>query len=123
NLLVLGQLALSLMLLSTAGLFVRSSLRAARVEPGFALDRGVLVEIDPGLAGYDETRGKAATRAVLERFRAMPEVESASLAATVPFGMVSLGRRVQRGDAPIAGAAPRTGGAPANGKEAPRDRK
>jgi predicted permease len=95
NLPVLGQLALSLMLLSTAGLFVRSSLRAARLDPGFALDRGIVVEVDPGLAGYDEAEGRRLVRAVVERFREQPGVESASVAATVPFGMISLGRRVQ----------------------------
>ncbi|HXT50299.1 MAG TPA: ABC transporter permease [Thermoanaerobaculia bacterium] len=70
NLPVLGQLALSLMLLSTAGLFVRSSLRAARLEPGFALDRGLVVEVDPGLAGYDEAEGRPAAGAARRRCRA-----------------------------------------------------
>ena len=89
------------MLLSTAGLFVRSSLRAARLEPGFALDRGMVVEVDPGLAGYDPVEGRRLVGAVVERFRALPEVESASVAATVPFGMISLGRRVQPASAPV----------------------
>ncbi|HEV8239038.1 MAG TPA: ABC transporter permease [Thermoanaerobaculia bacterium] len=103
NLPVLAQLALSLMLLSTAGLFVRSSLRAARLQPGFALDHGVVVEIDPGLAGYDEHEGRRLVRAVVERFRAQPGVESASVAATVPFGMISLGRRVEPVGRPAGG--------------------
>ena len=38
NLLVMAQLSLSLMMLTAAGLFLRSAVRAARIEPGFSLD-------------------------------------------------------------------------------------
>jgi len=101
NLLVMSQIALSLMLLTAAGLFVRSSLAVAHVEPGFRIDHGVRVEVDPSLAGYDEARGRQIYRALLARLRSMPGVESASVAATVPFGMMSMGRAIQRtGDTP-----------------------
>jgi predicted permease len=100
NLLVMGQISLSLMLLSAAGLFIRSSVQAARVEPGFRVSGEMLAEVDTSLAGYDETRGRETYRTVVERLQAIPGVESVSLAATVPFGMISLGKTVQRsGDA------------------------
>ena len=95
NLLVMGQIALSLMLLSAAGLFIRSAVQAARVEPGFRISGEMLAEVDASLAGYDEARGREAYRAVVERLQAIPGVQSVSLAATVPFGMVSLGKTVQ----------------------------
>ncbi|HZF07457.1 MAG TPA: ABC transporter permease [Thermoanaerobaculia bacterium] len=101
NLLVIGQLSLSLALLAAAGLFVRSSLAALSLQPGFRMERGAVVEIDPGLAGYDPERSAQVTRAMVERLRALPGVESASLAATVPFGMTSLGRTVQRASDPV----------------------
>src|SRR6185295_6704851 len=104
NLLVIGQLSLSLMLLSTAGLFIRSAVKAARIDPGFRMDGGVIVEVDPGLAGYDEAHGSQLLGTLLGRLRAVPGVESASLAATVPFGMVSLGRTLQKASDPIADA-------------------
>jgi predicted permease len=112
NLLVMSQIALSLVLLSAAGLFIRSSVRAARVEPGFRVSGEMLAEVDGSLAGYDETRSRETYRALVDRLQAVPGVESVSLAATVPFGMVSLGKSVQRsGDAQsstagAAGAAP-----------------
>jgi predicted permease len=96
NLLVMGQVALSLMLLSAAGLFIRSSVRAARVEPGFRTSGEIVAEVDANLAGYNETRGREVYRAVVERLRATPGVDSVGLAATVPFGMVSLGKTVKR---------------------------
>ncbi|MDP8981381.1 MAG: ABC transporter permease [Acidobacteriota bacterium] len=96
NVLVMSQISLSLMLLTAAGLFIRSSLRAAQVDPGFSLDNGVLIELDPSLAGYDEARGRQVYQALLDRLRTVPGVQSASVAATAPFGMVSLGRPIQR---------------------------
>jgi len=98
NLLVMGQISLSLMLLTAAGLFIRSSVQAARVEPGFRVSGEMLAEVDASLAGYDETRGRETYRALVDRLRALPGVESVSLAATVPFGMISLGKTVQRSD-------------------------
>jgi predicted permease len=100
NLLVIGQLALSLMLLTVAGLFLRSSLRAAAVEPGFSTGDQLIVEVDPSLAGADPARGEAVMRDALGRLRGLPGVESASLAATVPFGMISLGRSGQKASDP-----------------------
>jgi predicted permease len=100
NLLVMGQISLSLLLLSAAGLFIRSSVQAARVEPGFRVSGEMLAEVDGSLAGYDETRSRDTYRAVVDRLQAIPGVESVSLAATVPFGIISLGKSVQRsGDA------------------------
>ncbi|MBM3791018.1 MAG: FtsX-like permease family protein, partial [Acidobacteria bacterium] len=106
NLPVMSQIALSLILLTAAGLFMRAAFKAARVDPGFALDNGVLVELDPGLLGYDETRGRELYRRLLERLRHVPGIEAAGLAATIPFGNVSSGRGVRPADeltAPAAG--------------------
>jgi putative ABC transport system permease protein len=51
NLLVMGQISLSLMLLSAAGLFIRSSIQAARLEPGFQTQGELIAEVDASLAG------------------------------------------------------------------------
>jgi predicted permease len=96
NYLVIVQLALSLVLLCTAGLFVRGALKAANVDPGFSMDNGIIVELDPSLAGFTETRGRELCRLLLERLGSLPGIEAASPATTVPFGMVSLGRSVQK---------------------------
>ncbi len=96
NLLVIGQIGLSLTLLTAAGLFIRSARATEGVEPGFRIENSTLIEVDPSLVGYDEAHGRQIFRAVLDRVRAVPGVESASMAATVPFGMVSLGKSIQR---------------------------
>ena len=86
NVLVIAQLSLSLMMLASAGLFVRSEFQAANVEPGFTLANEVLVEVAPSLAGYDETRVRRIYAALLPRLRSIPAVESVGLAHLVPFG-------------------------------------
>jgi len=104
QLLVVGQIALSLALLTAAGLFARG---ASRAEPGFSLDGSVLVSLDPSLAGFDEARGRELYRRVLERTRALPGVEAASLASVVPFGDFTEERRVRKvGDAASGGGQP-----------------
>jgi len=95
NMLVIAQVSLSLVLLTAAGLFIRSSAYVAGVNPGFRVENRVLAEFDASLAGYDEARGRQVYGALLDRMKSMPGVESAGLAATVPFGMVSLGKNVQ----------------------------
>jgi predicted permease len=86
NVLVVGQIALSLTLLCTGGLFARGALAAAAADPGFRYDRLLLVNVDPALAGYDAVRGQTLHRAILDRVRSMPGVDAATSTSTVPFG-------------------------------------
>ena len=81
NALVVGQIALSILLLASGGLFMMSVIRTAAADPGFRLDGGVIVEVDPGLAGYDEARGRQAHLALLDRLRAVPGVEAITIAS------------------------------------------
>lgn len=98
--LVVCQVALSLLLLTTGGLFLMSAISAATADPGFALDGGVLAEVDPGLAGYDETRGRQLQLALVDRLRAVPGVEAASIGSSFPFNGFGDSRLV----APASGA-------------------
>src|SRR4029077_1994456 len=56
NLLVTGRMARTFMLRAAAGLFVRSAVQAAASNPGFTFDRGVVIRVDPSLAGYAPAR-------------------------------------------------------------------
>ena len=96
NSLVVAQIALSLGLLTAAGLFVRGALKAGSVETGFRADSTILVEVDASLGGYDQTRSLQLFRAASDRLASLPGVQSASIAAIVPFGLQSIGRPVQR---------------------------
>lgn len=102
NLLVTAQLALSLALLTIACLFFRGAQNAARTNPGFALDDGLLIELDASLAGFDQDEGRARYLAALERLRNLPGVASASAASIVPFGLFFDARDVR----PLGGYSP-----------------
>ena len=93
---VVGQIALSLMLLSAGGLFARGALKAASANPGFSYDQQLLVATDPTLVQYDEARGRASYREVLARVRALPGVAAVGMAASVPFGDFHEGHSVER---------------------------
>jgi macrolide transport system ATP-binding/permease protein len=84
--LVVAQVALSLVLLVSAGLFVRTLQNAQAVDPGFSTRSGVLASIDLLPAGYDAPRGRAFLRDAVARVREIPGVEAASLASRVPLG-------------------------------------
>jgi predicted permease len=85
NALVIGQVALSVLLLASGGLFLMSALSAATADPGFRLDGGLLVEVDPGLAGYDEARGRQSHLALVDRLRTVPGVEAVTIGSSFPF--------------------------------------
>jgi predicted permease len=85
DILVAVQVGGSLTLLIVAGLFVRSLRGVQRADLGFDPGHVLNLTLDPNEIGYTEAQGRAFYRAVLERTRALPGVESASLAAVVPL--------------------------------------
>jgi predicted permease len=96
NPLVVVQIAFSLALLTAAALFIRGAMKAASPDTGLQADRTFLLEVDASLGGYDQKRGQDLYRNLGERLAALPGVEHASLSATIPFGMISLSKPVQR---------------------------
>ena len=85
NALVIGQVSLSVLLLAVGGLFLASAISAAAADPGFRLDRGLVVELDSSLSGYDETRAREANLALVDRMRAVPGVEAVTISSSLPF--------------------------------------
>ena len=83
--LVAGQLALSLVLLVAAGLFVRAMDRGARVDPGFDRDGVVTVPFEPESWGYDAAAANAFYAAVRERLASTPGVAGVSATSRLPL--------------------------------------
>ncbi len=100
NVLVVTQIALSLALLTAAGLFTKGAMKAGQADPGYRLDGQVLASVDTSLAGYDETQGRQVYRRLIERLRGIPGVRAASMASVVAFGDMTEGRTVQKGGTP-----------------------
>lgn len=85
NLLVVAQVALSLVLLIGTGLFLRSLSNAQEIDPGFDADRILDAQLNINLLRYTKTQGREFYRQIVERVEALPGVESASLARIVPL--------------------------------------
>jgi predicted permease len=81
------QVALSLVTLVCAGLFLRALGRAQDVEIGIAhADELMLASTNAYLAGYNDSTGPVMVEQLLQRIRAMPGVVSASASTNAPLG-------------------------------------
>jgi putative ABC transport system permease protein len=83
--LVIGQVALSLVLVAVAGLLLGSFRKLATLDPGFRRDGVLLVSIDPRSAGSGSPAANGHDpREMLDRLRALPGVRSASASLLTP---------------------------------------
>jgi predicted permease len=93
SMLVMSQVAFSVVALVGAGLFVRSLRNAIRFDPGFDSAHLGIVVFNVADHGYNEAQGREFQERVLERARAIPGVAAATLANDWPFH-VSLSRTI-----------------------------
>ena len=102
--LVVAQVAVSLVVLAAAGLFLASLRNATRIDPGFRADGLALVRVELGIQGYDSTRGMAFYDQAERRLAALPGVEAVSMAEILPLGLSGQRRGIE-----VEGYAPRQG--------------
>jgi predicted permease len=86
DLLIAGQVGVSLVLLVCAGLFFRTTQNAAQLDMGFDRNNRLIVGMDTEILHYDEARSREFYRQLLERIRALPGVISATASAYLPVG-------------------------------------
>jgi len=85
NVLLVGQIAFSFLLLVTATLFLRSIGRAYEIDPGFQTAHLAIFLTYPGQAGYGKPQTKAFYRDARERVAGIRDVESVSWASNLPL--------------------------------------
>jgi predicted permease len=85
--LVAVQIAVTMILLVTAGLLSRSLLAAERTAIGFRQEGLAIVSTELDLIGYSDERGLQFYDRALERVRAIPGVTAAGLAERTPFSI------------------------------------
>src|SRR5262245_27020097 len=103
NLLVIAQLAISVVVLVCAGLFVKGLYKAQTGDPGFQPENLLSAQLDPGLVGYDAARAKVFFTDLVRQMETLPGVRTASLASAMPFGGTGIrvvNGIVREGDAP-----------------------
>ena len=89
--LIVAQIAMSLLLLSSAGLFVRALGKGRAVDPGFSVDNVLVATVDVESAGYDDTRARAFFRALRDRLAAIPVMKNVGAGRLLPLSMSNSG--------------------------------
>ncbi|MEP6918895.1 MAG: ABC transporter permease, partial [Acidobacteriota bacterium] len=79
RLMVIVQVALSMLLLAGAGLFARSLYNLKSIDPGFRVENLIAFSVDPALSGYEGDRLHALYRRMQEELSAVPGVRSVSM--------------------------------------------
>jgi predicted permease len=104
SVLVVAQIAISLVVLIAAGLVVRTLQQLQTMNPGFDPQNAMTMSFDLSLQGYDEARGQQFYRQITERVRALPGVKAAAVSSYIPLslnynsrGIYVEGEPIQRG--------------------------
>jgi predicted permease len=104
NVLVAAQFALAVVLLISAGLFVKGLRRAQTLDPGFETERMVIFDTDLTIYGYSMQRSKQFVDDFLKRVGELPGVESISVSRFPPLsrsqsmsGMTPIGEDLTSG--------------------------
>ncbi len=98
HLLVMVQIALSLTLLFSSGLFFRGALKAGGLNPGFDRHGVISAEMDFTLGQMSDETAQRTMFAALHRVRELPGVRAAALTTMLPFGNITNARRIMRMD-------------------------
>ena len=101
GLLVIAQVALSLVILVAAGLLLRTLQKAQSVQPGFNAEHVLMARVDAGRQGYSEAQGRQLYRQLIDRIQAVPGVREASIAHVIPLKDPTWRTRVQSASLPI----------------------
>jgi predicted permease len=84
RILVVAQIALSLVLITGAGLFIRSLQKLWSLDVGYDRENVLMFSVDAGLAGYPSDRVAAIYRSILDKMKTLPDVQSASASVVRP---------------------------------------
>src|SRR5215208_2647858 len=90
NALVVTQVALSLALLISTGLFLRTLRYAQQIDLGFKPDQVLQVSFNLRLQGYNEAKGREFYRQIVDRLESLPGVQTASVTNLLPLGFIWL---------------------------------
>ena len=98
---VVAQISCCFVLLSMAGLFVRSLSEAERADLGFRAEGVLNIHMDVGQLGYTEARGRAFFDEVDRRIRSIPGVQHVSFAFTIPMGYIRVSTAIEAEGHPV----------------------
>src|SRR5579872_1335857 len=88
NILVIAQVAVSMLLLICSGLFVHSFYASENINLGMTNRNILLLTFDPALNRYSDVQSRQLMKTILDREAALPGVESVSVTDDVPLSMM-----------------------------------
>lgn len=102
--LVIVQVAVCVVLLTGAGLCVRSLFIARSIDPGFEVDHRLLVSLNVQIMNYSEDRGRVFYQTLEQHVSAFPGVHAVSMVAIPPLsvGRMTMGVEIEGYNAPSA---------------------
>ena len=98
RLLITGQVAVSVMLLAVASMFIGQLRADARVDSGLDVEHMAVAEVDFGDQGFDEVRTRQVMAQVLGQLGSRPDVESVAVSSGLPMGLTTPGSTVTSAD-------------------------
>ncbi|HYY35684.1 MAG TPA: ABC transporter permease [Candidatus Binatia bacterium] len=93
---VMAQIALSLMLLFAAGLFLRGALKAAGLNPGFIAAGDIITEFDFSLVKKTPADARRTIFTMVQRARELPGVTASAVGTMLPYADFTSARRILR---------------------------
>jgi predicted permease len=84
--LVMAQIAFSLIALVGSALFIHSLRNAQQLDPGFEVNHELILFLNPASQHYPQSRGEELYREAMEKIRALPMVADVGLSNSIPFG-------------------------------------
>jgi len=94
NILVVGQVALSMSLLVAAGMLVDAVGKTLKLDPGFRTDHLLMLETDTSLVRYTDDQTRDFYRTLRDRATELPGVRSVAMTCYVPFSPNGYGKTV-----------------------------
>jgi hypothetical protein len=95
KLLVIAQIALSVVILVGTGLLTKTLRTLQTIDLGFQQARVIVLSVDPSMSGYSHSAADSFYKELLDRVRRIPQVASASLAVSTPMDGTKITMQVE----------------------------
>lgn len=87
DLLIISEVALAIIALTCAGLFIRSAQTSLSNDRGYEVDKQLILNLNPSWLGYSEADAKDGLQRLADQVKDIPGIETSNLASTLPLGL------------------------------------
>jgi predicted permease len=87
DLLIISEVALAMITLTCAGLFIRSAQTSLSNDRGYQVDKQLILSLNPSGLGYSEAETRDAFQRLADQVKDIPGIETTNLTQTLPLGL------------------------------------